>query len=72
MKLDDLNELLELGLESEDYDSLGGFIIERLDHLPIEGESVVYETMTFVVEKVEKNRIDKVHMYIRASDTDQQ
>lgn len=72
MKLDDLNELLELGLESEDYDSLGGFIIERLDHLPIEGESVVYETMTFVVEKVEKNRIDKVHMYIRPSDTDQQ
>ena len=72
MKLDDLNELLELGLESEDYDSLGGFIIERLDHLPIEGELVVYETMTFVVEKVEKNRIDKVHMYIRQSDTDQQ
>ena len=64
IKLDDLNELLELGLESEDYDSLGGFIIERLDHLPQAGESIEYEGMKFVVQQVDKKRIEKVHLYL--------
>ena len=39
MKLDDLNDLLELELESEDYDSIGGLIIGQLDRLPEEGEN---------------------------------
>lgn len=64
MKLDDLNDLLELTLESDDYDSLGGLIIGHLEHLPEEGEEVVRPNLRLVVEKIEKNRIDKVHLYI--------
>ena len=37
MNLDDLNDRLDLDLNSEEYDSLGGFIIERLDRLPEAG-----------------------------------
>ena len=43
VKLDDINDALGLSLHSEDYDSIGGFIIERLDHLPEENESVTTE-----------------------------
>ncbi len=64
-KLDDLNERLELELESEDYDSIGGLVIGLLDHLPEEGEEVSHENLKLVVEKVEKNRIDKIHLYIQ-------
>jgi len=65
MKLDDLNDALNLDLESEDYDSIGGYIIERLDHLPGTGESVVSDNeIKLVVDAVEKNRIDKVHIYL--------
>ena len=39
-KLDDLNSWLDLKLESEDYDSIGGLVIGLLDHLPDEGEEV--------------------------------
>lgn len=39
LKLDDLDDLLDVDLDSEDYDSLGGYIIELLDHLPSEGET---------------------------------
>ena len=39
-KIDDLNDALELNLESEDYDSVGGYVIELLDHLPKAGETV--------------------------------
>ena len=64
MKLDDLNDRLELKLESEDYDSLGGLVIGLLDHLPEEGEEVVFDNVRLVVDRVEKNRIDRIHMYI--------
>lgn len=65
MKLDDINDALLLDLESEDYDSIGGFIIERLDHLPKSGESVTSDNgILLVVDAVDKNRIDKVHLYL--------
>ena len=52
MKLDDLNDQLGLDLESEDYDSIGGFSLGLLDHLPEEGEEVTHKTLRFVVDKV--------------------
>ncbi|NBH33580.1 HlyC/CorC family transporter [Clostridiaceae bacterium] len=63
-KLDDLNSWLDLKLESEDYDSIGGLVIGLLDHLPEEGEEVCHEGLRLVVECVEKNRIEKIHLYI--------
>lgn len=63
VKLDDLNDQLELNLESEDYDSIGGLIIGQLDRLPEEGEEVVCNGLRLVVERLDKNRIERVHMY---------
>lgn len=63
--LDDLNDRLSLTLESEDYDSLGGFIIERLDRLPEENDTVTTsDGIRMVVETLDKNRIEKVHIYL--------
>lgn len=71
MKLDDVNDALGLDFDSEDYDSIGGYIIERLDHLPQQGEFVVAEnSIRLVVDAVDKNRIDKVHMYLPETDQD--
>ncbi|MEG0215317.1 MAG: hemolysin family protein [Hungatella sp.] len=64
MKLDDLNDVMGLSLESEDYDSLGGLVIGVLDHLPDAGEEVTCEGIRLVVEKVDKNRIDRIRMYL--------
>lgn len=65
MKLDDVNDALGLTLDSEDYDSVGGLIIELLDRLPEEHESVVTEDgIILEVEKIDKNRIDTVHLTI--------
>ncbi len=64
MNLDDLNDRLDLSLESEDYDSLG-FIIERLDRFPETGDSLVTEdNIRLVIESLDKNRIESVHMYL--------
>jgi len=65
MKLEDLQDRIGLDIESEDYDSIGGVIIGLLDHLPEAGEQVETENhIVLVVEAVEKNRIDSVHIYL--------
>lgn len=64
MKLDDLNEFLDLSLESEDYDSIGGLVIGLLDHLPEAGEEVDCDGLRLVVDQTDKNRIDKIHIYL--------
>lgn len=65
MNLDDINDRIELDLESEDYDSLGGYIIERLDRLPnIKDEIVIENGVRIVVDSLDKNRIEKVHIYL--------
>lgn len=65
MNLDDVNERLGTDLASEDYDSLGGFIIGRLDRLPEAGDEVVTEDgIRLVVDALQKNRIEKVHVYL--------
>lgn len=64
VKLDDLNEQMGFHLESEDYDSIGGFVIGLLDHLPEAGEEVIYENLRLVVGKVERNRIETIHIYV--------
>lgn len=65
MHLDDVNDHLNTELDSEDYDSLGGFIIEHLDRLPVAGDEVITEEgIRLIVEKLDKNRIEKVHVYL--------
>ena len=65
MHLDDVNDHLNTELDSEDYDSLGGFIIEHLDSLPVAGDEVITEEgIRLIVEKLDKNRIEKVHVYL--------
>lgn len=63
--LDDLNDRLGSELSSEDYDSLGGYIIGCLDRLPEEGDEVTTEDgIRMVVEKLDKNRVQLVHIYL--------
>ncbi len=72
MKLDDLNDRLGLELESEDYDSVGGLVIGLLDHLPEEGEEVTDNGIRFVVESVDKNRIDRIKIVLPAKEEEDQ
>lgn len=63
MKLDDINDSLDTEFASEDYDSIGGLIIEKLNKLPSQGESVTLEDGTILtVEQFSKNRIELVKL----------
>ena len=61
MKLDDINDALCTTFDSDDYDSIGGIMIEQLDHIPKKGETVTLADGTTVTATVmNKNRIMRV------------
>lgn len=65
VKLDDVNDTLQLALSSDEYDSIGGLIIEKLDHLPTEQESVTTEDgISLTVMQMDKNRIESVRLVL--------
>ena len=65
MKLDDINDALGTEFDSENYDSIGGVMIELLDKLPQAGESVVLEDgTTLLADSINLNRIEWVRMIL--------
>ena len=66
MKLIDLNDALGCDFSSEDYDSIGGLIIEKLERIPQDGESVTLDDGTILQAKgIRRNRIMKVLIRFR-------
>ncbi|MGN0396209.1 MAG: HlyC/CorC family transporter [Coprococcus sp.] len=60
IKLDDLSDILNLDIESENYDSLGGYIIELLDHLPSMGDVASDGVISCRVTEMDKKRVARV------------
>ena len=65
MKLDDINDALGTAFESDDYDSIGGLMIENLDRLPRGGETTKLENgVELTASAIKRNRITDVLVYI--------
>lgn len=60
--IDDLNELLGLDIEGEDFDTVGGFVYHHLGKIPIVGEEVQADGVRLKVLSVAGRRIKKVHV----------
>ena len=69
ISIKELNDKLQLNLdeETEDYDTLGGFLINQIDYIPSETEEcmVEYENLLFKVECVKDKRIETVKIHIQ-------
>ncbi|MGL5245028.1 MAG: HlyC/CorC family transporter [Sarcina sp.] len=63
MKLNELSEMIGVNMESEEFDSIGGFVIGLLGRMPELNEQVEDSNIKFIVEEIEKNRIKKVRIY---------
>ncbi len=71
MKLNDINDALNIELDSEDYDSIGGLIIEKLERLPQDQETIVLDNgISLLADGIKDNRIVKV--LITLPDEDEQ
>ena len=65
MSLDDVNEALGIQLESEEYNSIGGYIIELLEEFPQAGDNIQKDNIYLEVLEVCNNRIAKVKLTIQ-------
>ncbi len=61
-RIDELNELIGTHLESEDFDSIGGYVLGLFGRLPETHERIEADGITFVVEEVDKNRIESLRI----------
>ena len=65
LSLHDLNDYLDLDLDSEDFDSVGGLVIDALGRLPqTNDETTLPNGIRIKVLKVEKNRIESVRLIL--------
>ena len=63
LKIDDINDALGLELNSENYDSIGGIIIEKLERVPEVGDSVELEDGTVLTTvNMDKNHIEQIRI----------
>jgi putative hemolysin len=63
--IDTVNETLNIDLQSQDYQTISGFITGELGHIPEKGEVVEYENVKFIVESIQRNRIAKVKILLK-------
>lgn len=61
-RIEQLNEQIGTRIESEHYDSIGGFIIGEIGRLPQQGESIEHENTKFLIENMERNRVKKIRV----------
>lgn len=67
--IDYLNENYGFQLpESESYDTLAGFILAKLERLPVVGDSIYHEPYQLVVEKMSQRKIETIRLYVTTND----
>ena len=62
-RLEDFNEMVGTELESEEVDTIAGYILVLLGNFPKQGQEIETEGLRIIVEEMDKNRIEKVHVY---------
>ena len=61
--LDDVSDELDINLSSDDYDTVGGYCLEQLGHLPEKNEIIITDDNILLrIDEVEDNRISKIYI----------
>lgn len=65
MKLDDINDVLKLNLDSENYETLGGWLLERIGELPSVGAVYKNDGTVYIIEDQSARRIQSVRIKLK-------
>ncbi len=68
LHIDDVADQLDLEFDDPEYDTLAGYLLMTLGHIPTAGERLESETALYVVERMERNRIAQVRITLKKSD----
>lgn len=60
ISIDKINELLNIEIPENDFETLGGFIYDLMGRVPNKNETIEYKNIQITIEQVVKNRIIRV------------
>jgi len=60
--IEDVNEALEVELSDENYDTIGGYVMGRLERIPEKGDQISVDSLRFQVEQIDGMRIDQLRV----------
>ena len=60
MSISDANEELELGLPEGEYETVAGFVLSHLGHIPDQGEQFVYNGLRIAVSEVQAHKVERM------------
>ncbi len=61
-RISELNEKMELDIVSDEFDSIGGYLVGVVDRFPQNGETVKTDNLTFIIEDADNKRINKIRL----------
>lgn len=64
-RLDDVNDMLGTDFENEEIESVGGYVISIIGRFPEKGEVIDDKKASFVVDEIDKNRIEKLRIILK-------
>ena len=67
MEIDQIHELLHLSLPGGDFETLGGFLLEKFGHIPKPGEILKYQDITFTIVSADERSIGEVRIKVGKS-----
>lgn len=65
VRLDELNESSGLNLPADDFETLGGFVVDLFGKIPVKYEKESYGMADFVIQQMEGNRVTSVKIVVR-------
>lgn len=70
ISIDRINEILNIEIPENDFETLGGFIFDLLGRVPKKDEKIKYQNFQIIIEQVVKNRIRRVKIIKELSQTE--
>lgn len=61
-RIEEINDLIGTHIESEDFDTIAGFVIGLVHNIPELKQEIEYENIKFIVENVNGSRIEKIRI----------
>jgi len=62
--IEEFDEYFSTHLASDDYDTIGGFLLGQLEHMPKKGESVIVNKMKFEIIRADNRRVHLIKLKI--------
>lgn len=61
--IEELNDMIDLSIEDDEVDSIGGWLFKKLEGVPVKGKKIESGSHVFEVVEVERLRIVRIHIY---------